>query len=180
MTPPIAHLTWVPLQPEDIPAVRAIADHVHPSLPERAEVLAEKQRLFPAGANKLLQEGRMVGYSFCHPWSDRTIPPLDALLGSLPEKTDCLYLHDLAVLPEARGHGTAASFMNLARGIAQRHQLPVQACVSVYGTDQLWARFGFRTEIRPELETKLAGYGPTAKYMRQAKVALAVETGPRT
>ena len=44
-----------------------------------------------------------VGYVFAHPWDDADAPPLHAPLRALPARAGHGFVHDLAVVPAARG-----------------------------------------------------------------------------
>jgi GNAT superfamily N-acetyltransferase len=156
---------WRPLDEADIDAVAAIAARLHPSLPERTAVLAEKRRLFPAGCCKLLVGGRMCGYALTHPWRLAEPPALDAFLSTLPAAPDCLFLHDIAVLPDARGQGAAGRFLTHAEAVATRLQIPTLALIAAYGTARLWRRFGFAAVEGNEIAGKLAAYGAAARYL---------------
>ena len=158
-------ITWVPLLESDIQEVDKIAREIHRALPEREDVFAEKLRLFPQGCFKLMFEGKMMGYAFAHPWLLYSIPPLNDFLHTIPENPDCIYIHDVAVLPVARGHNAAGLFIAEVEKVAQAMQIQHLACVSVYGTDALWARFGFRVVSSEEIVSKLGSYGDSAKYM---------------
>lgn len=158
-----AAFDWLPLTDGDMDGVCAVAARLHPGLPERAEVLAEKLRLFPAGCRKLAAGGRLAGYGLAHPWTLGSAPKLDAFLGALPAAPDCLYLHDVAILPEARGRGAAGAYVEYLGRVAGELGLRRLALVSVYGTAPLWTRFGFApvsAGVPP-----LASYGPSAVYM---------------
>jgi len=76
-----------------------------------------------------------------------------------------MYIHDVAVLPEARGNHAAERYVAIMRKLSQELSLARLACVSVYGTDVLWSRFGFETVASVEISQQLKKYGPTAKYM---------------
>lgn len=147
----------------DLSAVCALAVEIHPSLPERPEVFAEKLRLFPEGCLVLQGEAGPLGYAFAHPWSLRAAPPLDDFLRAIPADAECLYLHDAAVLPAARGKNAASLLIELLRAEAARKQLHWLALVAVYGASRLWGRFGFVGLEDPALEAKLASYGETAR-----------------
>jgi ribosomal protein S18 acetylase RimI-like enzyme len=153
---------WRPLTQADLADVARIAGVVHPDLPERREVFAEKRRLFPTGCFAFETEEGVAGYAVSHPWTLGDIPPLDGFLGSLPSAPDCLYLHDVALLPSARGSGAAAALVSTLTRIAGDRNLPALALVSVYGANRLWSRLGF-DEAAPAKD--LAAYGPTARYM---------------
>lgn len=158
-------IDWVPLVESDIDTLDKIARQIHPTLPERKEVFAEKLRLFPEGCFKLMWKGKMVGYAISHPWKLFSIPPLDAFLQALPQDPDCIYIHDVAVLREARGRNAAGLFISKVSQVARECGISHLACVSVYGTDVLWSRFGFRVVMNDVIAAKLEGYGNTAKYM---------------
>jgi N-acetylglutamate synthase-like GNAT family acetyltransferase len=94
-----------------------------------------------------------------------SIPPLDEFLKALPEHAECLYLHDIVILPKARGGGAAARYVEYIKNLAAGMGIKSLALVSVYGTDVMWSRFGFQAIHSPDLSAKLASYGGTAKYM---------------
>ena len=162
---------WLPLLESDIEAVDRIAREIHKALPERSEVFAEKLRLFPRGCFKFMFEGRMMGYAVSHPWTLYSIPPLDDFLRELPSNPNCIYIHDIAVLPAARGHNAAGSCIAEIVKVAQQMDIQHLACVSVYGTDMLWARLGFRAVTSYESMSNLSSYGESAKYMIAELVA---------
>jgi ribosomal protein S18 acetylase RimI-like enzyme len=156
---------WVPIRSSDLLHVNAIADRVHKSLPERPEVFAEKISLSPQTSRKLIHQGEMVGYGIAHPWMLDSIPPLDGFLTKLPEKPNCMYIHDVVVLPEARGHGAAGSYISLIKDISANMGISTVALVSVYGTNVLWSRYGFAIRADERISKKLASYGKSATYM---------------
>jgi GNAT superfamily N-acetyltransferase len=158
-------LNWLNATTSDLEIINRIADEIHVGLPERPEVFAEKFNLFPEGCFVLTQNDAVLGYGFSHPWRLRSVPPLDTFLAALPPSPECLFIHDVVVLPQARGHGAAGVLMNRIARVAQRRGIPYLALVSVYNTDPLWARFGFQVVTDPALDTKLDTYGATARYM---------------
>lgn len=160
-----ARIAWQPLQATDMDGVAAIAAQLHPALTERLEVLAEKLRLFPAGCRKLVAGDAMCGYALAHPWLLAEPPALDAFLSTLPADADCLFIHDVAVLPEARGSGAAAAYMAEAEAVARADHWPAIALIAAYGTVRLWQRFGFRPSAAAPPAAKLAAYGAQARYL---------------
>lgn len=156
---------WRPAHPSDLPAIGAIAARIHPDLPEGPEVLAEKMRLYPDGCRVLVAGGEIAGYGLAHPWKQHQIPPLDFFLERLPEDADCLYVHDIAVLPDRRG-GVARAYMTAIAELARASGIATLALVSVYTTRPLWERLGFRpVAADAALRAKLASYGEGATYM---------------
>lgn len=159
-------MQWRQATPADLTAIMEIAGRLHTDLPERLEVYAEKLRLFPDGCRMLTVNGAVAGYGIAHPWKLHRIPPLDEFLHELPQRADCLHVHDVAVLPAHRGGASAASYIETIAALAGSARIGALALVSVYETDLLWERLGFRT-VDPDaaLRAKLRSYGKTAKYM---------------
>ena len=156
---------WRPATPQDLDAVMAIQGVVHALLPERREVMAEKLRLCPEGCRILALGGEVIGYGLSHPWRLGAVPALDAPLGAIPADADCFHLHDVALLPGARGEGAGRAFVNHVRAEARRRGIAALALVSVHGTVPLWGRLGFAMRDLPGLAAKLGPYGADARYM---------------
>ncbi len=143
----------------------AIQGVVHALLPERREIMAEKLGLCPEGCRMLARDGEVMGYGLSHPWRLGAVPALDRPLGAIPDDADCFYLHDVALLPAARGQGAGRAFIDLVRAEARLRGIAALALVSVYGTVPLWGRLGFAVRKVPGLATKLGPYGAEARYM---------------
>lgn len=157
---------WRAMRRWDLTDVAMVASKVHPDLPECIEVFAERLRLFPAGCLVLERGGAVVGYAISHPIAPNTPPALNAFLGTIPETAEQFYIHDIAILPEARGAGQSHAAVEALLRVAERYRSA--ALVSVYGTAEFWGRFGF-TPAAVDMGSKLAPYGEDAVYMvRQA------------
>ncbi len=152
----------------DLPAVAAIAARVHPAFPERPEIFAERLALFPEGCFLAEAAGEPAGYALAHPWTDGAPPALDTLLRHLPERPDCLYLHDVALLAAARGSGLGRALIERLRALAQQQALPRISLVAVNNSQAFWARLGFQVATRGDLAAKLASYGGDARYMTRS------------
>lgn len=156
---------WRRAHAADLPAISAIGARIHPDLAERREVFAEKMRLYPDGCRVLAAGNEIAGYGLAHPWMQQHIPQLDSFLERLPDAADCIYLHDVAVLPDFRG-GAARAYVATIEELARSSGIATLALVSVYATRPLWERLGFRAVMKnPELSVKLASYGVSATYM---------------
>lgn len=142
-----------------------IARAIHPALPERPEVFAERLLLFPKGCLVLARHEKIVGYGLSHCWMLNSIPPLDTFLEQMPSHADCLYIHDVAVLPEVREHGSAGLYVELMVQRARQMGINFLALVSVYRAQPFWAKRGFEITSASLPGAKLQSYGPTAKYM---------------
>jgi GNAT superfamily N-acetyltransferase len=158
---------WRPMVAADLAAVERIAEIVHPVYPESEEVPIERLALFPAGC--LIAEatmGGVLGYAVSHPGRLGRPPALDSRLGVLPADADCLYLHDVALLPEVRGLGLGESLVVLLRSLAARSRLPVMALTAVNRSAPYWRSRGFSDYSGDGvLDAKLASYGGDAVYM---------------
>ncbi|MBV9077414.1 MAG: GNAT family N-acetyltransferase [Methylobacteriaceae bacterium] len=159
-------LAWRPLLAEDLPAVEAIADVLHPTFFERPETVHEKLRLCPDGCLAFADaSGAVRGYGLSYPWRLDDVPPLDTFHGAWPADATLLYVHDVAILPEARGEGGAGAYLEAMRRVARMLGLQGLALTSVYGTVPLWAGLGFTVRASERIEAGLAGYGAEARYM---------------
>lgn len=157
---------WRPTTPDDIAAIGDIENVVHLVFgPERPEVHRERMTLFPDGHRILVKDTRIVGYSVAYPWRLSDVPKLDTFLDRLPTPAECLFVHDVAMLPEAQGHGAAKAFITHVTEVAHQLGLNKLALVSVYGTTVVWSRLGFRITPPPGGSHTLKIYGETAAYM---------------
>jgi len=156
---------WRQATADDLGAIDVIGNGIHLSLPERPEIFAEKLNLFSAGCRVLIHSGKIVGYGMSHPWHLNNIPPLDTFLKVLPPQPDCIFIHDVVVVPRARGHSAAEKFVEIVADVARERLIPALALVSVYDTHPLWMKCGFEIVQRADLAEKLQSYGATARYM---------------
>ncbi|MBP0492248.1 GNAT family N-acetyltransferase [Roseomonas sp. SG15] len=148
----------------DLPEVRAIAAAVHPGHPESDAVFAERLALHPPGCLLLEAGETALGYAIAHPWHRRRPPALDTLLGALPEAPGVFYLHDLAILPAARGQGAGGGALRELEELTGG--LPM-ALVAIGGTEGFWQVQGFAAVPDPALEAVLRRYDSGARYMER-------------
>jgi N-acetylglutamate synthase-like GNAT family acetyltransferase len=146
-------------------AIEKISTLVHPNLPERIQVFAEKLRLYPEGCFVLIQDRTISGYAITHPWILHDVPELDASLVALPSSPDCLFVHDVALADRARGKGAGTQLMQRLSVLAAKHDIRCLALVAVYQSNVFWARFGFEASSDERLASQLRRYGPAARYM---------------
>ena len=149
----------------DLPAVMAAAAVVHPDYPESEAVFAERLALHPAGCLVLASAEGLGGYVLSHPWRLGQVPALDSLLGALPEDSDAYYIHDLALLPGARGGGAASACVDRLATYARATGFARMALVAVGASAGFWRRQGFREAHDEALAHKLASYDDAARYM---------------
>lgn len=149
----------------DLAAVGRIAAVVHPLFPEDDAVFAERLALAPAGCLVLEDAAGPAGYAIGHPWRARDFPPLDTLLGALPADAEAFYIHDVAILPEARGSGAAGAVARRLIAHAAALGLGELSLVAVNGSAPFWARHGFADATDAGLRARLGGYGADALFM---------------
>jgi GNAT superfamily N-acetyltransferase len=153
---------WRAMAPADVAAVVSIAAMVHPGYPEDAAVLAERQALAPGYCLVLAGQGKILGYALAHPWAGPP-PPLNRLLGALPARPAALHLHDIALLPEARGAGHGAVALGLLLAAASAAGLAAATLIAIAGKEGHWRRQGFMPLDLPA--AALASYGAGAVAM---------------
>ncbi len=158
-------LRWRPAALDDVARISIIESQAHRLEPERPEVFEEKLRLFGAGCMVLTRDGTIVGYGVAHPWLLDDVPALNSFLGALPSEPQCIFIHDVALLPEARACGAGRAFVQHVSRIAAAMRLPNLALVSVYDTHHLWGRYGFEIRETEAIRGKMGQYGSTARYM---------------
>lgn len=150
----------------DLADVCRIAAICHPDFPEDDAVLAEKYTLSPDTCFILDRENKSVGYILAHPFKIGAIPPLNCLLGSLPRQSDTLYIHDLALLQQARSGGFGKKAVEIMCECAKRENFDTLSLVAVNGSLPFWQRNGFHPiEVSPQLKQKLLTYDEDARYM---------------
>lgn len=158
---------WRAMAASDIPSVAAISDAVHGDLTESAGVFAERLALYSAGCFLLDRDGEAAGYLVSHPWPRRSPVPLDVLIGAIPGDADSYYLHDLALLPAARGSGAGVAVIRQALAHAAHAGFREASLVAVNGADSFWAGQGFAPVDDAALARKLASYGEGTVFMER-------------
>ncbi|CAL75938.1 conserved hypothetical protein; putative acetyltransferase [Bradyrhizobium sp. ORS 278] len=158
-------LGWRAMSSDDLAAVDAIAARVHPGYPEDMAVFAERLQLHGEGC-RVLAAATVLGYVISHPWHLGAPPALNVLIGGIPSVAATFYIHDLALLPDARGSGAAASIVTALTAHARELGLPSLSLVAVNGSAPFWRKQGFSIAAEPD-DGKLTSYGADACLMRR-------------
>lgn len=158
-------MAWRQATCGDVDAIAAVAERVHADYPERREVFVERVALFAQGCFVLESETGIAGYALAHPWRMGEAVALDTLIGAIPEGASCLYLHDAALLPQARGQGHSRALVSRLDAVARQAALPRICLTAIDGASALWEALGFRSVDDPALAARLASYGGGATYM---------------
>lgn len=162
-----AHLEIRPLQADDLAAVLAIQLRCHDSTRiESAQSFDAKRRAAPTSCFVARLDGQSVGYLVAIPVKAGQPPPLNGDTCPVPPDADALYLHDLAVHPDARGAGVAVALVRAFFQSAWRSGLSQACLTAVNGSTAFWQRQGFR-DATPSVAagSGLASYGEGAQYM---------------
>lgn len=134
--------------------------------PESRESLEAKLRACPSQCFVASLRGEIVGYLFALLWRFESPPALNSLTCVVPESPDCLYLHDLAVSPDARSAGVGRALVERFFAALKESHMPRAALIAVQASAPYWERFGFmRVHTTDNMRTKLATYGDEVEYM---------------
>jgi GNAT superfamily N-acetyltransferase len=157
---------WRMMAADDLDTVHRISLDVHPAHPERAEVLAEKFRLYPAGCFVLEGRDRIVGYCFSHPWTDGPPPPLDTLMTALPGHRSTYFVHDLTVDESVRGTGMGRALVPQLLAVTRAAGLDRLVLVAVNNRGPFWQAAGFSATPDEAMQTAAREkYGDGALHM---------------
>lgn len=154
---------WRAMREGDLPTVVEIADEVHGVFTEPLAVYAERLALYPDGCRIFEKDGAIVGFLVTHPWHRDAAPKIGAMLGRIPEGTGSYYLHDIALLPAARGTGAGGAAMAFVLEQAARAGCDEILLVAVHGADSYWSAQGF-DYAEPGAD---GPYGPGSHMMRR-------------
>lgn len=158
-------LIWRPMLASDISPAHALSGIVHPGYPEDRAVFEERQQLYPEGCYVLQGGDDLKGYALSHPYVKDTAPALNTLLGALPEHCDSYYIHDIAILPDARGGNAGKAIVTYLKTHARATGFDTICLVAVNNSSLFWERYGFVTREAAGLQRKLESYGTGTTYM---------------
>jgi GNAT superfamily N-acetyltransferase len=118
------------------------------------------------------QDGAPCAYAVSLPVCEATLPALDAPRCERPARPTLLYLHDMAVAPEARSLGLAVHMLGQLQQRARALGLPRLGLVAVQGSVPYWQRQGFvePAVLGAALAAKLASFGPEARFLSRPVV----------
>jgi GNAT superfamily N-acetyltransferase len=99
-------------------------------------------KVFPDGAWGAFYNDKMIGYLFFHPYKNKTVKPLDSGL-VLTGEENCMYLHEIAILPQYRARGVPGRLINEFDNVSARYRMNYQSLVSVQDSMGFWKKKGF-------------------------------------
>lgn len=154
---------------DDLRALLNIERACYPqALNESESVMQARLAQAPDTCWMLLRETTPVGYLLAYRSTLGAITPLNGAF-CVAAKANCLYLHDLAILPEQQGTGAGQALIAHARQWAVAQQLFDAALVSVGNRVSYWTLNEFRIAemLSGEQRAALLSYGEDARYMTQ-------------
>ncbi|MDR7332046.1 GNAT family N-acetyltransferase [Roseateles asaccharophilus] len=114
-------------------------------------------------------DGQTLAYAVSLPVCEATLPALDAPHCERPLSPTLLYLHDMAVAPEARSLGLATRLLARLADSVRALGLERMGLVAVQGSVPYWQRQGFAepASLTAPLRAKLASFGADARFLTQ-------------
>ena len=155
------------MQIADLSAVVRLQDHCYADeFYESPQVVAKRLMLYPQSCWLACYQDKVWGYLFSYPSRLGQINPLGAEFGQY-EQANCLYLHDMAVSPDARGQGVATALLQQALTYASTLGLPYAALVAVQNSAAFWQQQQFSAVDSLSVPASLAltSYGEDAIYL---------------
>lgn len=158
-----------PMGEDQLAAVLAVQAACYPPpMQETAAVVLARLRAAPATTLVACHGDAVCAYLFAYPSLLGRVTALDAPFMPAAEP-DTLYLHDLAVAPQALGRGLARRLVRQLLDAAAGQGLRHAALVSVQDTRRFWEGLGFEVDAGrascAALATALATYPGSALYM---------------
>lgn len=162
---PLSRLNWRPMTAADLDAVVAIAAIGFPDHFEDRACFENRLALHSSGCRVLAGEAGVKGYLVAYPWRAGAAPALNARIEAIPDDADVVYLHDLALHPDARGQGWSRPAVERLAEEAKAAGWATLALVAVNEAAPFWEGHGFEVADPPGMTAKLASYGSDARYM---------------
>lgn len=107
-----------------------------------------------------------VAYLVAVPTEAGNPPPLNGMTYLVPRAANALYLHDLAVHPEARGSGVSSALVEAYFHVLKESKAQFGCLTAVNESCTYWERYGFRSATLAEVRSgHMASYGEGARYM---------------
>lgn len=151
----------------DLPAILAVQRLCYaPAMNEDAATWAGRLACAADFAWIGESDGEVRAYLATYPSLAGKVAPLGSAF-AIARPADCLYLHDLAVAPDAGGCGLGARLVDNALAAARAQGFLHAALVCVQDALGFWQRQGFReaTTLSAAARAALATYPGPARYM---------------
>ncbi|MCJ0765743.1 GNAT family N-acetyltransferase [Variovorax terrae] len=170
MTPLPLDLEWRCAAPADVPRMLEIQRACYgEAFLESGALLLRRLAAAPGTSWVALRAGRVQAYLAAYPSRLGRLTPLHGEFEPAAAP-DTLYLHDLAVHPEAAGAGLGPRLVARALEQARRDGLRHSGLVSVQASHAFWQRQGYADHALAQARQRqrLASYPGAARYMARA------------
>jgi len=152
---------------DDLPALMALQAQAYgAAFVEPSSVMAQRLAVTPDTVWCLFDgAGAQRAYLLAYRSVAGAVAPLHQPFAPALQPT-ALYLHDLAVHPQAKGQGLGPRLLATAVALARSEGLMGLGLVAVQGSQPFWQRQGF-VPMNPSAEglAKLSAYGDGAAYL---------------
>jgi ribosomal protein S18 acetylase RimI-like enzyme len=132
---------------------------------ESGQSFRAKLEVSPATCFIALVAETPAGYLVAVPAEAGNPPLLNCSNYSIPSSANALYLHDLAVHPEARGIGIADALIDAYFQTLKQSKFQIACLTAVNNSSKFWERYGFRVYPIDARAEKISTYGTGAQYM---------------
>ncbi|WP_432786423.1 hypothetical protein AAEX37_00536 [Oligella sp. MSHR50489EDL] len=138
------------------------------ALIESRDAFTDKLQSFPQWSFVVEANNTPCAYLLCLPVSDMQLPALNTARHETKTPSTQLYLHDLAVSPDVRGHHLAQKLIHHAISVATP-QFSAACLIAVQDSQNFWQRQGFEPvdSVPHKLVNKIRSFGTTAQLMRR-------------
>jgi len=158
-----------PLERRDLPAALTIQSAIYPAfLCEDEPAFASRLDIAAAYCLAAVRGEALIAYLLAHGWPSRQPPAVGTILPPVAD-AEVLFIHDLAVSTEGRGSAIGRRLVARAFEQAAVAGLRRAELIAVEGAASYWRTLGFaEIAAAPDLAAKVAGYGPSARWMECA------------
>ena len=159
-----------PAQEEDVAAIFALQKHCY------SENFHESEKAFLSKINGAKgfcwvaeRHNTLLAYLMSVPAKTTYLPCLNTENYQQPEGADILYLHDMAIAPQARGLGLKRLLLDKALACAEQAHFTRAVLIAVQNSVPIWEKEGFSVvdAHKYEIGAIVDSYGCDAKLMER-------------
>lgn len=156
-----------PASEHDLPSIIRIQSECYSGpFIESADSFAAKLAARSHFSFMAMQGNQPVAYVVAMPWLCGDVPKLNGLAYDIPQNSDAVYIHDIAVSPVARNSGVARQLLETVLKAAESQGYKQAFLVVIHGAAPYWGRYGFDSvPVDAGLKQRLSAYGDGATYM---------------
>lgn len=164
------HLSIRPMKVSDLSLVLSIQRQTFSvDLCEDLDVFENRFDRFGEYFRVAVLNEKMVGYLLCFPWKLGETPINNQKFPENLPEFDCFYLHDIAVLQEARGQKIAQQMISSGKKLGLELGFRYLSLVSVEQSGDYWDKLGFNIlqDLSPlKIDQIQKIYGEKARLMK--------------